>query len=124
MLLGRAIDHLPYLVYAVHEMTQRGLGADRSRFALAEVTAVDAAGERQTIYTGETQQFHPPHDASRSLSELIRARIAQLSPRDTLQLRFLTPTRIKVANELQPRAGFELLARNLLRRVSLLAAVH
>jgi hypothetical protein len=43
---------------------------------------------------------------------------------DSVRLRFLTPTRIRVEGDLQAAMRFELLARNLLRRVSMLMAVH
>lgn len=42
----------------------------------------------------------------------------------SLRLRFLTPARIRVNGDLQTELSFDLLVRNLLRRVSMLAAVH
>jgi len=42
----------------------------------------------------------------------------------SLKVRFLTPARIRVHGDLQTELSFELLVRNLLRRVSMLAAVH
>jgi hypothetical protein len=41
-----------------------------------------------------------------------------------VSLRFLTPARIRVENDLQSGLSFQLLVRSLLRRVSTLAAVH
>lgn len=41
-----------------------------------------------------------------------------------LKLRFLTPVRIKVKDDLQTGLSFQLLVRSLLRRVSMLTAVH
>ena len=123
-LMGRAIDYLPYLVFAIHEMTQRGLGAQRSRFALTEVRALATTGELQTIYTEKDQRLDAPATPPPRLSDWVNARLVQLAPGDTIKLRFVTPARIKVDDDLQPRASFELLARNLLRRVSMLMAVH
>jgi CRISPR-associated endoribonuclease Cas6 len=42
----------------------------------------------------------------------------------SMRLRFLTPARIRVKGDLQTGLSFELLVRNLLRRVSTLTAVH
>ncbi|MEK6285820.1 MAG: CRISPR system precrRNA processing endoribonuclease RAMP protein Cas6 [Acidobacteriota bacterium] len=42
----------------------------------------------------------------------------------SLTLRFLTPARIRVKDDLQTGLSFQLLVRSLLRRVSMLAAVH
>jgi CRISPR-associated endoribonuclease Cas6 len=122
-LMGRAIDCLPFVVFAIHEMTQRGLGAGRFRFALNRVDWIAAANERKTIYTEGAHRLDPPREAAR-LSQLVEARMAEISAVDRLKLRFLTPMRIKVANDLQPQVDFALLVRNLLRRVSLLTAVH
>jgi hypothetical protein len=69
------------------------------------------------------------------LQELIHLRLDQLASatesslddeanRDTVRLKFLTPARIRVDGDLQVGMSFELLVRNLLRRVSMLAAVH
>jgi len=72
-----------------------------------------------------------------SLEEAIAACVAELAnpvscvpqttdqrPLTTCRLRFLTPTRIRVNGDLQTELSFELLVRNLLRRVSTLAVVH
>ncbi len=60
----------------------------------------------------------------KSLRDYVRALLEQLHDARTLRLRFLTPTRIRVEGDLQSGLTFGLLARNLLRRVSLLSAVH
>lgn len=124
LLIGRAIEYLPYVVYAMSNLAKRGLGASRARFELSQVAALDGQGKEQVIYTQQSQQIVPHGSATKSLNELVCARLDQLSAQDTLRLRFLTPTRIRVWGELQTGMSFELLVRNLLRRVSLLIAVH
>ncbi|HYV04195.1 MAG TPA: CRISPR system precrRNA processing endoribonuclease RAMP protein Cas6, partial [Blastocatellia bacterium] len=134
-LIGRAIEYLPYVVYAVSEMAQRGLGFERARFELTEVYLIDKHGERRLIYSGASHRIAVPADSAASLAELVQTRIERmtdgcaptpipqpLSP--SLRLRFMTPTRIRVDGDLQAGMSFELLVRNLLRRVSLLCAVH
>jgi hypothetical protein len=137
VLLGRAIDYMPYIVFAVSEMARRGLGANRIRFELDEVTMLGLAEER-SIYSGRTQRISTPPDGRVPLSELIRARLATWdrthrcvpnsldSPNsiDTLDLRFHTPTRIRIERHAQFSLSFDLLIRSLLRRLSLLAEVH
>ena len=129
VLMGRAIEYLPYLVYAVTEMSRRGLGADRARFELSEVFLIDSGGKKERIYSSESQRITTPANSSLNLSDLIRARLDQLMSDaafrdDSLKLRFVTPTRIRMDGDLQAGMSFELLVRNLLRRVSLLCAVH
>ena len=128
-LMGRAAEHLPYLVYAVIEMSRRGLGTDRGRFELAEVLFINPDGARQQVYSGNSHRIETPTDSAISLSTLIQARLDQLRSgagfrSDSLKLRFVTPTRIRAGDDLQSGMSFELLVRNLLRRVSLLCAVH
>lgn len=74
-----------------------------------------------------------PSSASPSLEGLIAEAIGELRCSDpqpptpdpsTRRVRFLTPARIRVNGDLQTDLSFELLVRNLLRRVSTLAAVH
>lgn len=48
----------------------------------------------------------------------------ELANPSSLKLRFLTPARIRVKDDLQTGLSFQLLVRSLLRRVSMLAAVH
>jgi len=127
-LMGRAAEYLPYMVYAVSEMAHRGLGAERARFELRSVAMIDEAGDKKTIYAGDSQRITVPADSSQPLSRLIESRLDELNGEeavgDRLKLRFLTPARIRTEGDLQSRLSFELLIRNLLRRVSLLALVH
>ena len=124
LLMGRATEYLPYIVYAVSEMARRGLGANRSRFELSDVSLIDGTGAKKVIYSGESQRITVPKEAVSNLSDLVQSRLDQTDARDRLKLRFLTPTRIRVEGDLQTGLSFELLARNLLRRISMLAAVH
>jgi hypothetical protein len=128
LLVGRAIEYMPYVVYAVSEMAKRGLGANRVPFDLSQVAIVDEHGLAQTIYSGG-QRITIPSQATMSLTELIQARLDQLRAMgnfflDELRLNFRTPARIRVDGDLQQALSFELLVRNLLRRISLLAIVH
>jgi hypothetical protein len=129
LLMGRAVEYLPYVVYAVSEMARRGLGVERAPFELAEVAVIDESGDRKPIYSGESQRISVPKSATMRLSDLVHQRLYQLAATsefiaDKLRLKFLTPARIRVEGDLQAGMSFELLVRNLLRRVSMLAAVH
>lgn len=129
LLVGRAVEYMPYVIYAVSEMAKRGLGVNRVPFDLSQVAVVDEHGLAQTIYTGGGQRITVPSHATKTLTELIQTRLDQLRATDILfpdelRLSFQTPARIRVDGDLQHALTFQLLARNLLRRVSLLAAVH
>jgi hypothetical protein len=127
--MGRAIQYLPYVVYAVSEMGRRGLGARRTRFELVQVTSIEGDGASKSVYSCQSQRITISDRPAKNLGEVISLRLDSLTessetrPR-VLKLRFLTPTRIRVGGDLQAELSFDLLVRNLLRRVSLLAAVH
>jgi hypothetical protein len=128
-LMGRATDYLSYVIYTVSEMARRGLGAERAGFVLRSVAVLDECSERETIYTAGDRRSLVPVDAVSNLSDLLEARLQELRHdgsklSDVVKLRFTTPTRIRVEGDLQTSLGFELLIRNLLRRVSMLIAVH
>ena len=128
-LMGRATDYLSYVIYTVSEMARRGLGVERAKFALHSVAVLDESGKRETIYTAGDRRSLVPRAESNYLSDLVEARLEELKqmgscPGDTVKLRFTTPTRIRVEGDLQTNLSFELLIRNLLRRVLMLMAVH
>src|SRR5438552_18028288 len=120
--MGRAIEYLPYIIYAVSQMAERGLGVDRASFELTEAKIIRETGKAEVIYSGGLQRLTTPELPAKSLSELIQARLQQLTDLKSIKLNFLTPTRIRVEGDLQFSLSFELLVRNLLRRISLLAA--
>jgi hypothetical protein len=92
--------------------------------------------ERLVELTGEgsTEQSSKPSLIESTIAEALResaavARHCSLIPNPppptpAVRLRFLTPARIRVNGDLQTSLSFDLLVRNLLRRVSMLAAVH
>ncbi len=125
-LLGRAHEHLPFLIYAVHEMAEQGLSVRRHRFELTQVARLAPDGARAVIYTGATQQLASDSAPPAQLTDWIAARLAEFAPAAgaSLRLRFTTPLRIVKRDDLQTRLSFELLARNLSRRVTLLLAAH
>lgn len=129
LLMGRAVEYSTDVVHAVSDMARCGLGVERARFELTEVATIDEGGHRKPIYSGESQHIIVPNSAIMRLSDLVSQRLDQLATTsefsaDRLRLKFLTPARIRVEGDLQVGMSFELLVRNLLRRVSMLAAVH
>lgn len=109
---ARAQAALKYVVEAVAALGKSGLGRDRTPFRLTDVEAADG---------GESQ---PARATARPLAAVTAARTATLATARRVRVTFETPTRIRVNGDLQAEVNFALLARNLLRRVTLLAEVH
>lgn len=115
VLIGRAIDYLPYFILTFERMGERGIGRGRGRLALESVMNGDGSS---VVYSGETKtldaRFQIMNGEALSGSEEAKK----------VTLTFLTPTRLKTQGELSGSLEFHLLIRNLLRRLSLLAYFH
>ena len=113
VLIGRAIDCLPYFIFTFEELGRIGLGRGKGKYLLKEVQ--DEQGK--VIYRGQEKclregfliinpaDFDPPSSSS-------------------LTLHFLTPTRIKYQENLTKDLEFHILMRALLRRIFLLSYFH
>jgi hypothetical protein len=123
VLIGRAIEHLPYFILAFKKLGKLGLGARRGKYMLQRVLARHPwNGEEETIFDGVDVRVgddrwivHFPGVTER----------AQALPTDRLDVAFLTPTRLKHRGELMWEGPpFHVLVRRLLDRVSSLAYFH
>jgi hypothetical protein len=124
LLMGRAVEYLNYVLDAISHMAYEGLGFKRARFELAGVKSVNACDIAQTPSSRPKNPACASKMDALGLGEIIGTRLINVSARDTIKLRFLTPTRIRVADHVQLELSFELLVRSLLRRISMLAEVH
>jgi hypothetical protein len=117
VLIGPAIEALPYFIYTFVEMGRRGLGSERGRYDLVGVDLLRRE-DAIRIYDGGTQVLtaYPPN--------------ARLEPQpedngvSTLTLHFLTPLRLKVKGDLVTKLTFPLFFERLAQRLSLLAAFY
>ncbi len=128
VLVGKAIGCLPLLVCSWIGMEQALLGGTSGTVRLEEVLSLDPlenASPAEVLFDG------PGKEASGSIQvadwPLIRERAAawrvQAGEVAEIQLRFLTPVRLKNENRLGEIPDFRLLMRTLLRRITLLS-VH
>lgn len=136
VLIGKAIEYLPYFVLTFEEIGKRGIGRGRGKYRLEKVlggaktdrAAVAAHETELVVYDEQTRMFNPRFPIRRFLSDVCEeaaARYPADPPGDTsITLRFLTPTRIKHRNQLTSNVTFEVLVRALLRRLSLLSEIH
>ncbi len=142
LLIGRAIDYLPYFIVVLRELGETGIGKGRKKYRLKEISAVNPIQEeRATVYREEESLL-------RNVDLLVRGRdIADLvnifgsgssavdshpggpvldavdAPKQ-LAVDFLTMTRIKYEDNFTGKIEFHMLIRSLLRRLSSLAYFH
>lgn len=121
VLIGKALEYLPYFIYAFIHLGERGLGRGRGKFVLEKVLAVSAGGETSIYdYNGGTLRPYPHCN----IKELLDARCRELGQARELIFHFLTPTRIKFDGRLVSSPEFHHLVRSLLRRLSSLYYFH
>jgi len=121
VLIGKAVPLLPYFVHAFKEFGRLGIGKERAKFHLQEVSSIGLEGRARGIWHGTDSGFSAaPVVVS---GEQIAEQAQGLNPA-RLTLEFQTPARLKHQGELSSYLEFELLARSLLRRISLLSYYH
>ncbi|MEW5803696.1 MAG: CRISPR system precrRNA processing endoribonuclease RAMP protein Cas6 [bacterium] len=127
VLIGRAIDYLPYFIYAFEELGRIGIGRGKGKYHLVKVaeespllehSSQGGENHQKVIYRGHDKMlatgFGPVHWPD----------IINSPPPSRVRLHFLTPTRIKYENSLTKELEFHVFFRNLLRRISMLSYFH
>lgn len=119
VLIGRAVDYMPFFIFAFEEVGRVGVGRNKGQYSLEKVIGMNN-GEDTLIYDGKSH-FRDDFSTIDS-NDIINE--GEISNSQRVKLRFLTPARIKYNGKLITDANFEIVIRNLLRRLSSLAGVH
>lgn len=127
VLIGKALDYLPYFIYTFEELGTMGIGKGRGKFELLEVRHGD-----RTIYQSTDKKLQSIPDSDFSSSSVFNGQngsgdfhgLDNFSGDPSLSLNFLTPTRMIVDGKLVTEPDFHHLARTLLRRISTLSYFH
>jgi CRISPR-associated endoribonuclease Cas6 len=119
ILIGRAIDYLPYFIYTFAELGNRGIGKGRAHYILSQVRALDSQGKKNLIYSSD-------NEIMQTGGEIIRVDLSSPSPekKGNMAITFLTPLRLQYEQGIEFSPEFHALFRSLLRRISLLAYFH
>jgi hypothetical protein len=141
VLMGRALDFLPYFVLSFRELAAEGLGLNRARCALEKVEEIGVTPvplgvepsvaamhggnpQPRVIYSAEDQLFRT-HE-TKSAGEWIKARLQQISigngAAQRVTIRFLTPTFLRADGEVVRQPEFHHLFKRLRDRINALGA--
>jgi len=115
VLIGRAIDYLPYFIYTFDELGRTGIGKGRGKFELRSV-----ASDGKSVYDSTSKTLSQVN----ALELPLDAKVSRGRKKTRLTLSFLTPTRIFYSGGLTLDIEFHTIIRNLLRRISLLSYFH
>ncbi|MEJ5227397.1 CRISPR system precrRNA processing endoribonuclease RAMP protein Cas6 [Thermodesulfovibrio sp.] len=124
ILIGKAIDYLPYFIYTFHELGKTGIGKGRGRYKILEVIKSEKEDEKWinkvSVYSNSEKVIRKTHSDKLFIPEEFKI----LGLNSKLSLNFVTPVRIKYKRDLVVKPEFHILMRNLLRRLLLLYYFH
>jgi CRISPR-associated endoribonuclease Cas6 len=129
VLIGKAIEYLPYFIYSFHILGDMGLGKGRGRFFLKSVKALENPSSIRSpwdqeegmilIYEGISKRILDA-DIEMSWEKLLQ----HCCPGNRITFDFITPARIKFEGHYILELEFHILLRSLLRRISTLYYFH
>jgi len=112
IIIGKAIDYIPYFIYTMKEFGNTGFGKSRIPFKILRVC--DKYG---TVFYSDSKWLNPqkyPHIDSQE----IYGRETLIGNPDKINVEFITPCRIKYNDHFVDSIEFHVLIRSLLRRIS------
>jgi len=113
ILIGKAIDYIPYFIYVFEELGNTGIGKGRGKYRLQKVQIDEHIVYKKGIFKKTPYKFiEIPSDFSAS------------DRKETLKLKIHTPLRIKYQRKFVAELEFHIIIRNLLRRLTLLSFFH
>ncbi len=123
VLIGRALDFLPYFVLSFRELAGQGLGLNRAVCELENVTACDfdaeCCGQRVSIFRPNLS-----YSGASGPGGLDRAAHAATWPRRAITVRFLTPTHLTFEGQIVKRPEFHHLFKRVRDRVNALSSFY
>ena len=133
VLIGRAVDHLPYFVLSFRELANEGLGLNRAKCILDRVDQAgmsrngpgSANGDARLVYSKDSGVFHAADPGS--LDGYVVARLREFHHSNgnraplSVTIRFLTPTFVKAEGEVIRRPDFHHIFKRLRDRVNALS---
>lgn len=121
VLVGKAIDYLPYFIYAFSELGNIGIGKRRGKYCLEAVFSLNKDNYIE-IYNNKDKILANKYEIIDS--KTIEEECKDYKDINIISLNFLTPVRIKHNNKLTAELEFNIFINTLLRRLSLLSYFH
>jgi CRISPR-associated endoribonuclease Cas6 len=120
IVVGKAKDYLPHFIVTLKELSNVGLGWNRTVCDLSSVEAVSVSGDPWPVYSSGDNMVRPPKDAI-LWSDLSMNGDSAHKGRRRMKIKFLTPTALKVDGRFAERPRFSHIAKRLRDRISALS---
>jgi hypothetical protein len=130
LLMGKAALYWSQILVAVRLLAEYGLGKRRVPFVLAEAFAHDYHGQTLKIFSLENPKVSSYNVSAIPLAWIAGLRVQSLkndlseTKSDRLKIELQTPTRIRIADEINPTITFFDLLKKLTERLEFLAFLH
>ena len=122
VLIGRALDFLPYFVLSFRDLAGQGLGLNRAVCELENVTACNFDESAvASVYQFSDQIFHTPEPLD--LAAWVEQRMRRLGP-SRITVRFLTPTHLTFDGKIVKQPEFHHLFKRVRDRVNALSSFY
>lgn len=118
LLIGKAINYLPYFIFTFSELGKTGIGRNRSKFTLIEVLNQKICGSGTSIYNNRNQILENKYTV------ISGAELTNIKTGNEIELKLITPLRLKFDGKITSSIKFHIILRNLLRRISTLLIFH
>ncbi|MCX8023433.1 MAG: CRISPR system precrRNA processing endoribonuclease RAMP protein Cas6 [Syntrophorhabdaceae bacterium] len=119
ILIGRALDYVPYFIYTFDELGKIGIGKGRGKYSLKSVKNDDSV-----VYSIEDRTIKPSKKKRIEIPEDPITACEKNDNSDMVKLCTITPLRISHNRRLTSQLEFPILIKNILRRVALLYYFH
>ncbi len=134
VLIGRAVDFLPYFVLSFRELAVEGLGLNRARCALERVEELAMSSNSDGTGDGDAKVIYESQDeflrsaGTLNAEQWVEASLRKFSttkangPRERITIRFLTPTFLRANGEVVRRPEFHHVFKRLRDRINALCS--
>lgn len=126
ILIGKAIDYLPYCIFALERLGMMGMGKERQKYFIENVVAMDN-GIETLVFSGREKRFSGK-GSQISFAGIITGRDSNMQRwKDmwSVEVRFITPGRFEYDGKVMTKElEFHVLFRSILRRLSTLLYFH
>jgi len=117
ILIGKGLEYLPHIIYALENLGQKGLGGKHSKFDLIEIKTIRNDNE-ETIYSESEKQLQIKAQNYSFYRDISNKPVSQI------KITLLTPLRLKHEGKLVTEIDFKVFVISLLRRILKIAEIH